>query len=98
MAIGKEEDVLRFQVAMNDVLAVDVCEGCCGLQGIEFGLLIGELACTAQMCKELPTVDRFHDDVNEVFIFAIALTGHNWTLRNTWQKYMVETACQLLST
>jgi len=51
MPVRAEHNVLGLQVPVNDVLAVNECGSCSGLNRIEFRLLVVELPGLAQGCS-----------------------------------------------
>jgi len=71
VAVLAQEDVLRLQIPVDDVLAMDVREGSPDLRRIKLALLIGKLPGTPEVGEELTAADTLHDDVNEVVILRI---------------------------
>jgi len=82
ISVLAQENVLRLQVAVDDVLAVDVRKCTSNLCCIKLGLLIGELAGTAKVSKELPTTDALHHYVYEAVILRVARHIHDERIIN----------------
>ena len=77
VSVLAQEKILRLEIAMDDVLAVDVLEGKGDLEGVELGLLVGELAVLAKMSEKLATGDDLHDDENVMIILEGGNHGHD---------------------
>lgn len=52
MSVLIQQDVLRFQIAVDDVAGVEVLDGQENLSGVEFGDFLGELTVAAQQIEE----------------------------------------------
>jgi hypothetical protein len=61
--VAVEQQVLGLQVAVDDVVRVQVVEGERDLGGVELGDGVGEALGLAQQTKQLPALDKVHDHV-----------------------------------
>mmetsp|Transcript_36225 Transcript_36225/g.111497 ORF Transcript_36225/g.111497 Transcript_36225/m.111497 type:complete len:369 (-) Transcript_36225:59-1165(-) len=72
VAVLAHQDVLWLQVAVDDVLGVDVREGGRRQRGVELGLLVRELAGPPEVHEELASADALHDDVDVAVVLGVA--------------------------
>ena len=79
VTIGGDEHVFGFEVAVNDVLAVEVLEDEDQLGCIECGLVRFENAFFSEMGEELSARDVFHEEVN---VFAVLV--HAFEVDDEW--------------
>mmetsp|Transcript_21735 Transcript_21735/g.34968 ORF Transcript_21735/g.34968 Transcript_21735/m.34968 type:complete len:206 (+) Transcript_21735:422-1039(+) len=92
-----QEDVLWFQVSVDNILAVAMCESSSSLRAIEFRLLVRKLTCSAKMCKELAAANTLHNDVNETVILCVARhVHHEWIVDLSHQSFLVVDVIHLL--
>mmetsp|Transcript_54283 Transcript_54283/g.168043 ORF Transcript_54283/g.168043 Transcript_54283/m.168043 type:complete len:252 (-) Transcript_54283:59-814(-) len=72
VAVLAHQDVLWLQVAVDDVLGVDVREGGRRQRRVELRLLVAELPGPAQVHEELAAADALHDDVDVAVVLGVA--------------------------
>jgi len=77
VSVVAQEKILGLQIAVNDVLVVDVLEGEGDLEGVELGLLIGELAVLTKMSEQLTTGHDLHNNKDVMVILEGGNHGHD---------------------
>lgn len=70
-----EQQVLRLQVAVDDVVRVQIVEGEGDFGGIELGDGVGEALGLAQQTKQLAALDKVHDHVEVLGVLEGAPEG-----------------------
>ena len=81
-AVGQKHNILRLDIAVNDLFLMCVREGAQNLFDIIDGFLPGERADTIDVILQGDAVDKLHDDIFEVI-------GNN-DIQNFYDVFMVE--------
>ena len=75
VAVAVEQQVLGLQVAVDDVVRVQVVEGQGDLGGVELGDGVGEALGLAQQTEQLAALDKVHDHVQVLGVLEGAPQG-----------------------
>ena len=73
VAIGGNEYILRFEISVDDIFAMEVLEDEDELRGVERGFVGFENAFFSEVGEELPTRNVFHEEVNVFAVLVHAL-------------------------
>lgn len=73
VAIGGNEYILRFEISVDDIFAMEVLEDEDELRGVEGGFVGFEHAFFSEVGEELPAGNVFHEEVNVFAVLVHAL-------------------------
>lgn len=78
MSFAVQQDVFRFQVAIDNIFGVEVLNGAHDLRGIEEACSIAEAPAASQVAKQLAAWHVVHQHVEEALIVVSPEPGKEW--------------------